>query len=202
MTRSQVDELLALGRAEIAKWVERLTPVAGENAVVEEGSVSLMKPPAPVPVTAPSPTWEWKLFGSVVGQVTGAGDPVEIDIQNELAARVVRSTLGLLSTAFWTGGTQLIDTPQEEGPNIQRFYELTLTARAIRPDEAVDVASGFTPPDVQITLEEYDSSSDPTAGEIIDTFTMTLNNGVASRSFTQRSPGRITSLRPVSVQRI
>lgn len=202
MTRAQAEELLALGRAEIAKWVERLTPVAGENASIEDGAVSLMKPPVFVPASVPEPTWEWKLFASVQGQVTGVGEPVEIDIENELAARVVRSTLGLLLTNFWQGGTQLLSTQPEEGPPVTRSYELTLTARAIKPTETVDVESGFTPPDFRLTLEEYDSSNDPTAGEVIDTYNLTLRSGSVSRSFTQRNPGRITSLRLVAVKSI
>lgn len=202
MTREQAEEVLAVGRAAIAEWVQKLTPVAGQNAVVEGGSVSLTKPPAPPPVERPVLTWVWKLFGSVEGQLTGEGDPVIIDVQNELAARVVRSTLGLVTTSFWSAHTQLLDTPQEEGPSIQRSYELTLTARAIKPEETDDVESGFTPPDFRLTIEEYDSSSDPTAGEILETYTLTLNQGSVSRSFTQRNPGRITSLRLVAVERV
>lgn len=202
MTRAQADELIALGRAEIAKWVAKLTPVAGQNAVVEGSSVSLMKPPAPPPVTPPVQTWVWRLFATLEGELSGEGDTVEIDIQNAAAAHVVRSTRGLVLTSFWSANTQLLDTPQEDSAPLQRSYELTLTARAIKPTEAVDVESGFTPPDFILTLEEYDSSTDDTAGEVVDTITMTLNNGTASRNFTQRRPGRITSLRLVGLKRI
>jgi hypothetical protein len=196
MTRAQADEVLALGRAEIAQWVAKLTPSAGQNAVVEGGMVSLIKPPAPPPVEMPAQTWVWTLFSTVIGvDTTGA----EINRPNEFAARVVRSTLGLITASGWSGLTQLLDTPQESGPNLTRNYELTLTARAIKPGQAQAVTSGFTPPDVRVILEEYDTSSDPTAGDVLDTITMTLRNGTVARSFTQRRPGRITSLRIVRV---
>lgn len=200
MTRAQADELLALGRAEIAKWVERLTPVAGENASIEDGAVALMKPAAPVPVAPPEPTWEWKLFGSVRGEISGDGESTEVNVENELAARVVRSTLGLVTTGFWSAHTQLLDTPQEDGSSLQRSYELTLTARGINPDETVAVESGFTPPDFMLTIEEYDSTLG-SSGETVDTFYLLLNHGTTSRNFTQRTPGSVTSLRLVAVER-
>ena len=199
MTRAQAEELLALGRAEIAAWVKKLTPIAGQNAVVEGATVTLMKPAPVTPAEPAAPTWVWTLFSTVIGvDPTGA----EINRPNEFAARVVRSTLGLVEAAGFGDLTQLLDTPQSEGPNLTRYYELTLTARAIKPGEPLDVESGFTPPDVRVTLEEYDSSSNPTAGDVVDTHTMTLRNGDASDTFTQREPGRITSLRLVAVERV
>jgi hypothetical protein len=202
MTRAQAEELLALGRAEIAAWVKKLTPIAGQNAVVEGNSVTLMKPAPVTPAEVPPPTWQVYFFGSVVGQVTGEGEPVEIEVLDERAGHVVRSTLGLVTTSFWSSHTQLLDTPQDDAPNLQRSYELTLKARAINAGETVDVEGGWTPKTLRVTLEEYDSSSGPTAGDVVDTHTLTLRNGDASDTFTQREPGRITSLRLVAVERV
>jgi hypothetical protein len=203
MTRAQAEEVLAIGRAEIREWVRKLTPIAGQNAVVENGAVSFTKLPAATVVAPPVQTWQVYFFGSVLGAITSSGDPVEIDVQDELAGRVVRSTLGLVTTSFWSAHTQLLDTPREEDEvNLQRSYRLTLKARAIPAGQAVAVDSGWTPPNLRVTLEEYDSSSDPTAGEVLDTHVLILRSGEASASFTQRNPGRITSLRPVAVERI
>jgi hypothetical protein len=199
MTRAQAEEVLAIGRAEIREWVRKLTPIAGQNAVVENGAVSFTKLPAATVVAPPVQTWEVYLFSTVIGvDPTGA----EINRPNEFAARVDRSTLGLVVAAGWPGLTQLLDQPQEEGPNLTRNYELTLTARAIPAGQPVAVDSGWTPPNLRVTLEEYDSSSDPTAGEVLDTHVLILRSGEASASFTQRNPGRITSLDPVAVERI
>lgn len=58
MTRAQADEVLGIGRAEIAQWVAKLTPIAGEHAVVEGGTVSLTKPRA---VAVPADPRPWRV---------------------------------------------------------------------------------------------------------------------------------------------
>jgi hypothetical protein len=200
MTRAQADEVLAVGRAEIAAWVQKLTPVAGQNTVVEGSTVTLMKPPAPEIPPAPDPTWTWRLFASITSTlVTDTGETTSTTDYTS-AASISRATLAISQTYVWEG-TQMFDIPQEEGANTERYFTLDLIARGIEPDETASVTAGFTPKDVQLTLEEYDYSGGSTQ-ETLETHIVTLSGGSASRAFRASETNLFTRLRLGAVNRI
>ena len=200
MTRAQAEEVLAVGRAEIAAWVQKLTPVAGQNAVVEGNSVSLTKQPVP-PAPEHASTWVWRLFATADRTLKGEGFENTEEVDAGSIARIARDTLALTKTDISTL-TQMFDIPQTDPPeaNLQRYFTLNLTARGIEPTDPVDVTSGFTPPDVVLTFEEYDHTL-PFPQETLRTHVMTLRNGTASEDFRSVNTDECTALRLASVTR-
>lgn len=200
MTRAQAEEVLAVGRAEIAAWVQKLTPTAGQNASVEGGTVSFMKQPVPER-TVPESTWAWRLFATADRTLKGEGFENTEVVDAGSIARVARDTLALTKEDISTL-TQMFDIPQTDPPeaNLQRYFTLHLTARGIEPPDPVDVTSGFTPPDSVITFEEYDYTL-PFPQEALRTHVMTLRNGTASEDFRSATTDQFTALRIASVTR-
>ena len=200
MTRAQADEVLAVGRAEIAAWVQKLTPIAGQHAVVEGSTVTLMKPPAPEIPPAPAPSWVWRLFASITSTLVTDDGETTSTTDYTSAASISRATLAISQTSVWQG-TQMFDIPQEEGANTERYFTLDLIARGIATTESVAVDSGFTPKDVRLTLEEYDYTLPPPQ-ETLETHLVTLSAGSASQVFRASEPNRFTRLRLGSVTRL
>ena len=202
MTRAQAEEVLSVGRATIAAWVQKLTPTAGQNAVVDGNAVTLMKQPvAPAPEHAS--TWVWRLFATAERTLEVDGEEVtNEEIDAGVIARVIRTTLFLVAPAGVIESlTQMFDIPAGEfNSALKRYFTLNLTARGIEPTDPVDVTSGFTPPDVVLTFEEYVNETGQPE-DVVQTHVMRLSNGTASQRFQSTNTNQTTSLRLASVTR-
>lgn len=193
MTRAQVEELLAIGRARIAEWRARLNLTSVSDLAVVDGSQVTLNRRSVAEVEEAVDPWEQRVFGRITG-TDAAGEP--IDTGWVWALRVSKTTGELIANGFFWEQTQLISL--ETGA---RTFDMELQSRSVLDASTPFEEATYRTP-VAVVVEEYIETND-VPGDVVDTTTFLLRRPGQSRNYgAPETLNEIHYLRATEVRRI